>query len=205
VTKALSDLGKNLFDYEAVNKVIAGSGFFVQLAEELKDVTTTSTSVTIDTQIVEAIVGGLTGNALAAAKGILKSLGSKLTIDSSSKDSKSRVAHLQLFCQYLFGLGTVCVKVYGINIDENQTSLRTPCIGFAKQAVRSWFIALLLVLHWNLRLQVKFVFKEARYLFVSPSDILKFSKDLATPAEFNNVVDKIKENIQPANPPQPGQ
>lgn len=187
LTKAMSDSGKSLFDYNALNKLIKGSGLFVNVTKSEVEFESSSWGVTFSNQLIQTLLG-LSGN-LAAIAQSLRSLiasvgkeGISIKKDESSKDTK--VGTIVFVCEYLMGAVSITPIVFSIDTSKNEKSLDVgPC--FNANAEKTVF---------NIDKEV--------HLFVPPRFIhhaAELNEAMSDP-EFNNLVESMKRSIEAPDP-----
>jgi hypothetical protein len=171
MTKAIKNTKKpkssefySIYDYDALQKVIDGSGFFVQVTEE--DITYSSTSFGADfsKEMVEALLGLPTGaGELAFASGMIASMGNAgLGVSGNVSQVSSKVANIVFVCEYLMGMPLISAIVVSISTKEVKQAVSIgPCIKESSTHVT-------MQLHKDV------------YLFVTPKFIKKYAADLDT-------------------------
>lgn len=169
MTKAISEsidpaTGKHysLYDYNAMQNVIDGSGLFVHVTEE--DITHTSSSfgMTFSKELIEGLLGLAEGaGALAFAQGMIASMGKAgLTISASKQSSDNKVANIVFVCEYLLGMPVISAIVVYCDVAQNSQAFSVgPCI---KEHSRK----ITLKMHKD------------TYLFVTPKFVRQYSGDL---------------------------
>ena len=187
MTTALSKNNKDLFDYDAWSKIVSMSGFFVEVQKLEKTLSITSNSLTLDTQIVQQLIPGLTsGSSLEIAKSVLSALDGKYSAETA--DDTTKFGHILFICEELFGAPSVTVRIFFASKASHSTITSSPC----HQTVSKSF-------------EQK---QEANtFLFVSPDTIAKFAGKFSDrPEEFTNLIDQLSGYIAPVapaeNPPQ---
>lgn len=138
MTKAISEsidpkTGKNysLYDYDAMQNVIDGSGLFVHVTEE--DIVHKSSSFGADfsKELIEGILGLAAGaGALSFAQGMIASMGKAgLNIGGSHSSSSSKVANIVFICEYLLGMPIISAMVVSVDKEANKQAFHIgPCI-----------------------------------------------------------------------------
>lgn len=158
------DTGKpySLYNYEALERVIAGSGLFVHVTEE--DVVSKSSSFGADfsKELIENLLGLATGaGEMAFASAMISSIGkSGLEIGGSSSSSSSKVGNIVFVCEYLLGMPIISAIVVYADFEENKQTFKVgPC--FSESSVSTT-----LTMHKD------------TYLFVTPKFIHDYAGDL---------------------------
>ncbi len=172
MTKALNNKGKDLFDYDAWSKLIAGSGYFIEVSKYEKNLTIESNSVTIDTQIVQELIPGLTsGSSLEIAKSVLNALNGEYQTKKS--DSSAKIGHLLFICEELFGAPSVTVRLFFASSATHTQIFSSPCVKTSSTSFEQ--------------------LQEANtFLFVSPDTIAQFAGKFGdAPEAYNSLIDKL--------------
>ncbi len=169
----------SLYNYDALRKVIDGSGLFVQVTQE--DVTHTATSwgVTFSKELLEAVIGLATGTGeLAFANAMVSSVGKEgLKISGGSSTDTSKIGNIIFVCEYLMGMPIISALVIYTEYKEVAHTLSIgPCIKEHDQK-------LTMKLHKD------------TYMFVLPKYIKRFSKDLLS-GEFNEDYLRFVKSLQ---------
>lgn len=154
----------NLYNYDALEAVIDGSGLFVHVNEEDVRYITQTVGVTLSKELVEAVIGLAAGaGELKFANALVNSMGKeglRIQNDYSKKDTK--VANIIFVCEYLLGMPVVSALV--VTADSKTVSDHFqlgPCVkvDYAKTD---------LTLHKD------------TYMFVPPKFIKEFGGDLVS-------------------------
>lgn len=182
LTKAMSDSDKSLFDYDALNKLIKGSGLFVNMTTSKMRFESSSWGVTFTNQLIQALFG--LGGGLAAVSESLRSLISSvgkegMKLKGSSEKKNTRVGTIVFVCEYLMGAVSITPIVFSIDAKDSENSLEAgPCFKAATK---------------------KSVFKIDKevHLFVPPKFVqhaAELNEAMSDP-EFNNLVESMKRSI----------
>ncbi|EOZ1526074.1 hypothetical protein [Enterobacter hormaechei] len=178
MTAALNACEKSLFDYEAWRSVIGKSGYFVEVQKTRNMMTIKNSGVTVNTQIVQQLLPGLTsGNAMEIAKGVLSAVNGEFQASERAEDAK--IGHLLFICEELFGAPSVTVRLFFASKKSHSTVTSSPC----HKSVSTTFEQL----------------QEANtFLFVSPESIAEYAKRFTDqPEEFINLIERFKDMINP--------
>jgi hypothetical protein len=177
-TAALARAGKTLFDYEAVTSMITKSGFFVSMGTEKRSYRSESTSVALDTSIIQGILGaGITGGGMAIAKRMLANIGTTISASYSKEDTKKEISHLLFICESLMGFPIVSISLYHTKLEQHSWVSTTNCSKVSKQTVA-------------------FDFEADDYLFVDPQFIDQFSNSFEGSKEFDDLIEKLSGYIE---------
>jgi hypothetical protein len=154
----------SLYNYDALESVVDGSGYFVHVNEEDISYTTSSWGASFSQELLEAVLGLATGTgALAFATAMVASMGQEgLNISGQSSSRTSQVANIIFVCEYLLGMPIVSALV--VTADSStvaQTVKIGPC--FQEQSSSTTMT----------------VHKDT-YMFVTPAFIRQYAADLNT-------------------------
>jgi len=126
MTSALAQKNKDLFDYDAWGSLIRKSGYFIEVQKFSKNLVIEDNSITIDTQIVQQLLPGLTtGSSMDIAKSVLNALNGKYSLSTTTEDTK--FAHLLFICEELFGAPSVTVRLFYATKKSHTTLTSSPC------------------------------------------------------------------------------
>lgn len=154
----------SLYNYDALEAVIDGSGYFVHVNEEDVSYTTSSWGANFSRELIEAIIGLATGaEELSFATAMLNSMGKEgLSISGQSSSSTSKVANIIFICEYLLGMPVVSALVVTADSKTvSQTFSAGPC--FKEQSSSTTMM----------------VHKDT-YMFVTPAFIKQYAGDLSS-------------------------
>jgi len=177
MTKAISDKGKSLFDYNTWSQMISKTGYFVEVQKFEKNLEIKSNSVTIDTQVVQGLIPGLTsGSSLEIAKSVLNALNGEFKI--SSTDESTKLGHLLFICEELFGAPSVTVRLFFASKKSHTKVTSSPC-------------------HKSTSMTFEQLQEANTFLFVSPPTIKKYASDYGDhPEEYSKLIEKLKGYIE---------
>ena len=165
----------SLYNYDALESVIDGSGYFVHVNEEDVSYTTSSWGVNFSEELLEAVLGLATGSgALAFASAMVGSMGQEgLNISGQSSSRTSRVANIVFVCEYLLGMPIVSALVVTADASTvTQVVNAGPC--FKEQSSSTTMT----------------VHKDT-YMFVTPKFITEYAADLNTGMRDPNYLNLI--------------
>lgn len=176
MTKALSDKHKTLFDYDAWTRVIAGSGFFVEVQKYRKTLHIESGSLTLDTQVIQQLVPGLAGgSSLEIAKGVLSAINGEYAQQKS--DSETKFGHILFICEELFGAPSVTVRIFYASKKSHSQMTSSPC-------------------HKTVSTSFDQQQEGDTFLFVSPEKIAKYAGRFTKhPEEYTRLVSTLGELV----------
>ena len=179
----ISNQPYSLYNYNAIQNVVDGSGLFVHVTEEDIQHTTSSYGATFSKELIEGLLGLAAGaGALSFAQAMIASIGSAgLKIGGNSDSSDNRVANIVFICEYLLGMPIVSAMVVSCDAKENSQVFRVgPC--FSEQTQ-----------------QISLTMHKDTYMFVTPKFIRNYSSDLesvATDLEYLEFVDYLQDLVQ---------
>lgn len=172
-TAALARKGHTIMDYEAVNKLIAASGNFVSTNKEKRSYHSDSTSASLNTSIIGAVLGtDITGGGMAIAKKTLAIIGGELTSSFQQQQTDKEIAHLLFICESLMGMPIVTVSLFHTKASQYEWVQKTNCEKVSRQTVQ-------------------FDFESDDYMFVDPDYINQFTSEF----EKSDAYEKFIENL----------
>lgn len=179
MTAALKKKGKSLYDYEAWDAIIAGSGNFVAMHEEDRTFSYSSKELTLDTAIITAALGSVSpmGGALKVAQKVIESMGSQIRLFSSTTQATKKIAHMLLVCENLMGMPLVNVSLFCIDSKEAQSVSQSNC-------------------HSYVSTTVNFKYHQQDYMFVDPNYIHEYSNEFTKNPEQEKLIDQFAELIK---------
>jgi len=154
----------SLYNYDALEAILDGSGYFVHVNEEDVSYTTSSWGANFSKELIEAILGLATGSGeLSFATAMINSMGKEgVSISGQSSSMFSRVANIIFVCEYLLGMPVVsAIVVTADSKTVSQSVTLGPCF---KEQTSSTTMT---------------VHKDT-YMFVTPSFIKQYAGDLSS-------------------------
>lgn len=172
----------NLYNYEALSRVIDGSGLFTQVTEQ--DVLHTSTSWGVDfsKELIESILGLATGaGELTFASAMVASMGKEgLRLSASTNKTNQTVGNIVFVCEYLMGMPLIsAIVVYADMADHSDVLNAGPCFKVQDSTHE-------LKMHKD------------TYMFVTPKFIHKYAGELDSvqqDAAYNDLITYLKHTI----------
>lgn len=152
----------SMYNYDALESVIDGSGCFIHVAEEDVSYTIKSWGVNFSQDLIKALLGLATGTGeLAFATAMVASVGKEgLNISGDSNSSSKKAANIVFVCEYLLGMPIVSAIVVYCDMEKNsQTFQLGPC--FSEKSMSE-----------------QLTFHKDTYMFVTPNFIANYSGDL---------------------------
>jgi hypothetical protein len=173
------DVYYSLYDYEALRRVIDGSGLFVQVTQEDVLYKTQKIGVEFSKELISSLLGLATGTGeMTFASAMIASMGSASTlkIGESSSSDQSKVSNIVFVCEYLLGMPIVSAIV--VYADANQETFKLnigPCFSTSE-------------MHTKLQMH------KDTYMFVTPAFIKEYAGDLLsieTSVDYNELVQEL--------------
>ncbi|MFC3034419.1 hypothetical protein ACFOEE_18080 [Pseudoalteromonas fenneropenaei] len=152
----------SLYNYQALQNIISGSGLFVHVTEEDVSYQTSSFGADFSKELIESLLGLATGTGeMSFASAMVSSIGKEgLNISGSKSSSNSKVGNIVFVCEYLFGMPSVSAIVVYADCEQNKQQLKLgPC--FSESSVST---------KWTLH--------KDTYMFVTPTFIKNYASDL---------------------------
>lgn len=177
MTTALAQADKTLFDYDAWGKLIRSSGYFVEIQKMKKHLTIKSNTLSVDTQIVQQLLPGITsGSSMDIAKGVLSALNGEFSASQTTEDTK--IAHTLFICEELFGAPSVTVRLFFASKKSHESITQSPC-------------------HKTVSTTIDLDQEANTFLFVSPETIAEFASRFSkVPEDYTNLIKKLSELIK---------
>jgi len=176
MTKALAEKKKDLFDYGAWSAIISKSGYFVEVQKFTKNLTIENNSLTIDTQIVQQLLPGMTsGSSMEIAKSVLSAINGEYK--SERMTEKTKLGHLLFICEELFGAPSVTVRLFFAEKTTHKRITESPC-------------------HKTSSVKLELLQEANTFLFVSPDTIAEFAGKFGeAPAAYDGLIKKLSDYI----------
>ena len=173
----------SIYDYEAIEGIVAGSGLFIRVSEE--DITheMSSWGVTVSKELIEGLLGLATGSGeMAFAQAMVSSIGKRgLEISGKNNKSDGRVGTIVFVCEYLMGMPVISALVCYVDSKiASQSFTLGPCIKEQSSSLH-------LLLHKD------------TYMFVTPNFIRKYAGDLLSAEsdlEYLELVDFLQDLVE---------
>jgi hypothetical protein len=177
-TAAIAQKGRSMYDYDAINAVIAQSGYFINMGTEDRTFNYTSHDVVVSTAIVEDALGSIAagGSALRIASNIIKGLGGQLQVSSEHTDEHQKIAQLMFVCQNLMGMPLVSATLYYIQRDETKDITKTNCSSTYTDTIQ-------------------FAYHKQDFMFVDPDVINKCSDDFKQSDAYKALIASLAKAI----------
>ncbi|WP_333669644.1 hypothetical protein [Acinetobacter guillouiae] len=177
MSTAIGQEGKSLMDYEIWGRMIRASGYFVETQKMYRNLQIKSSSVSIDTQLIQQLIPGLkTGASLDIAKGVLSAFSGEF----STKDEKdeTKLAHLLFICEDIVDSPKVLVRLFFASKKSHEIITASPC-------------------HKSTSVEINMIQEANSFRFVDPDSIAEFAKKFKElPQEYKNLIENLKKNIQ---------
>ena len=165
----------SLYNYDALESVIDGSGYFVHVTEEDVSYSTKSWGADFSKELLEALLGLATGSGeMAFASAMVASMGQEgLNISGQSSSRTSQVGNIVFVCEYLLGMPIVSALVVTADSTTVSQSFKAgPC--FSEQTSTTTMTC-----------------HKDTYMFVPPTFIRQYAGDLNTGMNDPNYLNLI--------------
>jgi hypothetical protein len=185
ITAALGQNEISVFDYDAHSRLLRKSGFFTFLGAQKRKFKSTSVSATMSAQLVAFVlssigkIDAISGAAAIAGKLIASLQGDaqlRLSITGASRESK--VGHVLLVCQDLFGMPMVSTSTYFLTLKESEILVNIDCAQAASSTV-------------------EFAFQEESYMFTDPAFIAKFTPEFVQSDAYKDLINRLATLAKP--------
>jgi hypothetical protein len=178
ITAAMSQKGKTLYDYAAMQEVIGKSGLFIAMHQEDRNFSYSSHELTLDTAIISGILGSVSGvgGAMAIAQQVLSNIGSTIQVSAESTSSDKRVGHLLFVCENLMGMPIVTIQLFNVDAKECETVAKSNCSTYVSTSV-------------------DFKYHQDTYMFVDPEYITQFTDEFQENPDYKKLIDKLSQTI----------
>lgn len=151
----------SIYNYDALERIIAGSGCFVEVTKERVHYSTTTLGATFSRDLLVGLLGLPGAGAMTFAASMLAGVGKEgLSLSGYDERNETRVGSLIFVCEYLMGMP--CVTATLLSVDTQQACKvfdAGPCI------------------HAEQSSQTLDVYKET-FFFVTPAYIRRYAGDL---------------------------
>jgi hypothetical protein len=168
ITSTINPLDPNkqpysIFNYDALEKVINGSGCFVEITKEVVNYTSNSFGMSFSKDLLTALLGLPGTGAMAFAASLVASVGDEgLKISADKSSSSSKAGSIVFVCEYLMGMPIVTATCLYTDSSTVVTAVNIgPCVKTSS-------------------IQTKMDIYKDVYYFVTPSLIKKYAPDLDT-------------------------
>ena len=152
----------SIYNYEALAKVIGGSGCFIHCTQEDIKYTSSSFGANFSKELLSALLALPTGSgSLAFAQAMISSIGQEgLKLSSESDTTNSKVGNIVFVCEFLFGMPIIsAIVIYADSRSQKFTFQAGPCVKTSSTKTE-------MTLHKDV------------YMFVTPSFIKEYAADL---------------------------
>ena len=166
-----------IYDYDALEGIVNGSGMFVNVNREDLQYSTTSVTVTFNIEFIEALLGiALTdGVGAAALLSTLNAMGKQATFSYASTRKYQQIGNLLFVCEYLLGMPIVSVLYFYLDEQDVETVVNaSPCVTVSDSSFN-------LTIHKD------------TFMFVPPAWIREYGGDLASVAGDEAYQELIKQ------------
>lgn len=192
MTKAISstvnpDTGEkkepySLYNYQALERIIDGSGCFIRVTEQDVTHTTKSWGATLSKELIQGLLGLATGaGSLSFASAMISSIGKEgLNVSAATEGHNSRVGNIVFVCEHLMGMPCISAIVVYIDAAQHKTALKAgPCFKASTSSLT-------------------FNMHKDTYMFVTPTFIHEYAGDLTSvgkDAAYGELIKGMKEHL----------
>lgn len=193
MTKAMSESGADsLYDFEALNKLIEGSGLFINMNQSTIEYESSSWGLEFSNELIQGLFG-LSGDLTKIAQSLRSLIGSLgkegFKFASKRESTGKKIGTIVFVCEYLMGAVSITPLVFYIEVDKNKKELKVgPCFNSNSDSLT-------------------ITIEKEVHMFVPPKFIeyaSELNQAMADP-EFNNLVESMKKSINdqaaPVTPP----
>lgn len=174
----------SLYNYQALERVISGSGCFIRVTEQDVTHTTSSWGANLSKELIQGLLGLATGTgALSFASAMISSIGQEgLKISSAKEGSNSKVGNIVFVCEYLMGMPSISAIVVYMDAAAHKTELQAgPCVHAHSETFT-------------------FNMHKDTYMFVTPTFIREYAGDLSSignDAAYGELIQQMRRNLNP--------
>lgn len=171
-----------LFDYGALSRIIARSGFFALMHEEDRTFRSSSTSVSLDAQIISEMLTAFAGAGpvMDIAKQVISSMGSKagkMNFSQEQQKKSVRIGHLLFICEDVMGMPLINIQIFSTSLDQLAWTNKTPCSSVTHK-------------------EITMDYKIETFMFVDPQYIAKFTHEFKANEEFEKLIKDMTKWIE---------
>lgn len=193
MTKAISstvnpDTGErkehySLYNYQALEKIISGSGCFIRVTEQDVTHTTSAWGATLSKELFQGLLGLATGaGALSFASAMISSIGSEgLKVAGASTAQNSKVGNIVFVCEHLMGMPSISAIVVYMDASTHKKELQAgPCFKATSESMT-------------------FNMHKDTYMFVTPTFIREYAGDLnsiGSDAAYGELIKGMRECLE---------
>lgn len=173
----------SLYNYEALERIISGSGCFIRVTEQDVTHTTNAWGATLGKELLQGLLGLATGaGALSFASAMISSIGKEsVNLSASTEGQSSKVGNIIFVCEYLMGMPSISAIVVYLDAKEHKAQISAgPCF----KATKSSFT---LTMHKD------------TYMFVTPTFIHEYAADLTSigsDVAYGELIKNMQEYLQ---------
>jgi len=172
----------SLYNYQALERIISGSGCFIRVTEQDVHHEVKSRGATLSKELLMGLLGLATGaGALSFASAMISSVGKEgFKLSQAKETQNSKVGNIVFVCEYLMGMPSISAIVVYLNLEHNKEALRLgPC--------------------WNSQSEdTKLTMHKDTYMFVTPTFIHEYAKDLTSigsDAAYGELIEGMQRNL----------
>ncbi len=172
----------SLYNYEALERIIDGSGCFIRVTEQDVTHTTSSWGATFSKELFQGLLGLATGaGSLSFASAMISSIGKEgLSLSGATEGHNSKVGNIVFVCEHLMGMPSISAVVVYIDAAQHKAQLKAgPCFKASKSSLT-------------------FTMHKDTYMFVTPTFIHEYAGDLTSvsrDAAYGELIKGMKEHL----------
>jgi hypothetical protein len=178
----------SIYNYDALAKIIAGSGCFIQVTEMDVTHTTSSWGATFSKELIQGLLGLATGaGSLGFATAMISAIGNEgLKISGSDSKHSSKVGNIVFVCEYLLGMPSISAIVVYIDAkDQSKVFSAGPCLKTESHSMT-------------------FKMHKDTYMFVTPTFVREYAADLnsiGSDADYGDLVKSMRDRLASTDKP----
>jgi len=173
----------SLYHYDALEKIISGSGCFIHVTKQDITHTTKKWGATLSVDLIQGLLGLATGvGALSFASSMVSSMGKEAANFSvDSKAGAGKIGNVIFVCEYLMGMPSISAIVVYIDSHLNTEAITAgPCFKASKS-------------------ETKLIMHKDTYMFVTPTFIHEYAADLdsiGSDAAYGELIKNMRQYLQ---------
>ena len=127
-----------IYDYDALEGIVNGSGLFVNVNREDLQYARQSVTITFNLEFIEAVLGIVLTDGIGAGPllATLNAMGKQATFSYTATQTYQKIGNLLFVCEYLLGLPLVTVLYFYLDETDVETVVSaSPCIKVSASAI----------------------------------------------------------------------
>jgi len=173
----------SLYNYEALEKIITGSGCFIRVTEQDVFHKTDQGGAKLGKELLQGLLGLATGaGALSFASAMISSIGKEsVNLAAASEEQNSKVGNIIFVCEYLMGMPSISAIVVYLDARAHKKEINAgPCFKAQSKSLT-------------------FTMHKDTYMFVTPTFIHEYAADLnsiGSDAAYGDLIKTMREHLQ---------